>query len=96
VLPSLAEGFGLPVLEAMTRGTPVACSEIEPLREVAGDAALYFDPRDTDAIATVLERCLADARLRARLGAAGRERARLFTWRGAAERTLASYERATA
>jgi glycosyltransferase involved in cell wall biosynthesis len=96
VLPSLAEGFGLPVLEAMARGTPVACSDIPVLREVAGDTALYFDPHDADAIARALESCLADPELRARLGVLGQARARVFTWRSAAERTLESYERATA
>jgi glycosyltransferase involved in cell wall biosynthesis len=94
VLPSLAEGFGLPVLEAMARGTPVACSEISPLREVAGDAALYFDPLDCALIAHAIERCLEDPKLRARLSAAGLERSRLFTWSRTAEQTLECYERA--
>jgi glycosyltransferase involved in cell wall biosynthesis len=94
VLPSLAEGFGLPVLEAMVRATPVACSEIPPLREVAGDAALYFDPLDVGSMASALERCLGDEQLRSRLGAAGQERAKLFSWDRAAEDTYACYERA--
>ena len=65
VLPSLAEGFGLPVLEAMAREqTAVACSDLPVLREVAGDAALYFDPLDTSSIAAALERCLTDSELR--------------------------------
>jgi glycosyltransferase involved in cell wall biosynthesis len=94
VLPSLAEGFGLPVLESMARGTPVACSEIDPLREVAAEGALYFEPHDSAAIGRSIERLLTDAELRAELSAAGRERARLFTWSRTAELTLESYERA--
>jgi glycosyltransferase involved in cell wall biosynthesis len=94
VFPSLAEGFGLPVLEAMTRGTPVACSDTSSLPEVAGQAALYFDPRDGASITRAIERLLADDGLRERLRAAGVERARRFTWQGAAEATIASYTRA--
>jgi glycosyltransferase involved in cell wall biosynthesis len=96
VLPSLAEGFGLPVLEAMTRGTPVACSGIGPLEEVAGDAALYFEPADTQAMARAIETLLEDAELRKRLGRAGRQRAKQFSWAKTAEATIASYERAIA
>ena len=74
------EGFGMPVLEALAAGIPVACSDIPPLREVAGDAALFFDPLDEDAIAAAIERVMSDAALQERLAAAGRERARPFTW----------------
>ncbi len=94
VLPSLAEGFGLPVLEAMLRGTPVACSRTSSLPEVAGDAAEYFDPLDVDEIAATLERLLADSELRDRLRTAGLARAANFSWETAAVATLASYERA--
>jgi len=94
--PSLAEGFGLPVLEAMIRGLPVACSNTTSLPEVAGSAALYFDPEDTGAIADAIARLLADRGLREELAAAGRERAARFTWERAAAGTLACYERALA
>jgi glycosyltransferase involved in cell wall biosynthesis len=88
VYPSMFEGFGMPVLEAMAAGIPVACSDIPPLREVAGDAALYFDPLNEDAIASAIERVMTDASLRERLATAGRERARPFTWERCAEQTL--------
>ena len=96
VFPSLYEGFGLPVLEAMVRAAPVACSNRSSLPEVAGDAALLFDPEDVEAIRAALERLLADSELRSRLSEAGRERAAAFTWRRTAELTAASYERALA
>ncbi len=94
VLPSLIEGFGLPVLEAMARDLPVACSNRPSLPEVAGDAALQFDPEDQTAVSTALRHLLTDGVLRAELVARGRERARLFTWERTAEATLASYRRA--
>jgi glycosyltransferase involved in cell wall biosynthesis len=93
VFPSLYEGFGLPVLEAMARGVPVACSDASSLPEVAGEAALLFDPHDTSAIAAALGRLLGDGALRERLRAAGLERAREFTWERTARLTLASYAR---
>jgi glycosyltransferase involved in cell wall biosynthesis len=94
--PSLYEGFGLPVLEAMARGVPVACSDIPPLREVAGDAARYFDPRDPATIATAIAELLADPAERERLAQAGRARAAGFSWAKAARETAASYGRALA
>ena len=96
VFPSFYEGFGLPVLEAMARGVPVACSDRASLPEVAGDAALLFDPDDPGAIARAIERLLADRSEAERLRDAGRARAARFTWSRAAELTLASYERALA
>jgi len=82
------------VLEAMVRGVPVACSDRSALPEVAGDAALRFDPDDGDAVATALARLLEDGALWADLSARGRERATRFTWEAAAEATVASYMRA--
>src|SRR5206468_1433639 len=75
VFPSLAEGFGLPVLEAMARGVPVACSNASSLPEVAGDAVLYFHPTETKEIADAIERLVGDGELRERLRAAGPEQA---------------------
>jgi glycosyltransferase involved in cell wall biosynthesis len=94
VLPSLIEGFGLPVLEAMARGVPVACSDRPALPEVAGDAALLFDPTDQPAVTESVRRLIRDAGLRADLAARGLERAKQFSWRRTAELTLASYRRA--
>ena len=78
------------------RGVPVACSRIGPLEEVAGDAALYFEPTDVEEMARAIESLLADADLRKRLAEAGRERAKQFSWARTAEATIASYERALA
>jgi glycosyltransferase involved in cell wall biosynthesis len=94
VYPSLHEGFGMPVLEAMHRGVPTACADATSLPEVAGDAGLLFDPRSVDAIAAAVSRLLADAPLRERLSAAGIARAASFTWEACADGTWASYERA--
>jgi glycosyltransferase involved in cell wall biosynthesis len=94
VLPSLMEGFGLPVLEAMARGVPVACSDRPALPEVAGDAALLFDPLDQAAVTEAVRRLLRDSELRTTLAERGLARAREFSWRRTAEATLASYRRA--
>jgi glycosyltransferase involved in cell wall biosynthesis len=94
VYPSLHEGFGIPVLEAMHRGVPTACADATSLPEVAGDAALLFDPRSVEAIAGA-----ADALLRngaADLVEKGHARAAQFTWERTARAALDSYERALA
>ena len=87
VYPSLAEGFGLPILEAMACGTPVVASTAEALREVGGDAALYAPPRDVEALSRQIERALDDESLRAELALAGPRRAAGFRWEAAAETT---------
>jgi glycosyltransferase involved in cell wall biosynthesis len=92
--PSLNEGFGLPVLEAMGRGLPVVTSDASSLPEVAGDAALLVDPASAEAIAAAIVRVLDDADERARLVAAGRERVHAFSWDETARGTLASWARA--
>jgi glycosyltransferase involved in cell wall biosynthesis len=94
--PSLAEGFGLPVLEAMMRDLPVACSAASALPEVAGDAALLFDPLSVDAISAAIAHLLDDAALRARLIVRGREQVKRFSWQQSATATAASYRRALA
>ena len=88
------EGFGLPVLEAMLRGTPVVAADAMSLPEVAGDAALLVDPGDQAAIDAAVARVAGDAELRADLARRGRERAAQFTWERTARETLASYRRA--
>jgi glycosyltransferase involved in cell wall biosynthesis len=92
--PSYGEGFGLPVLEAMARGLPVACSRDSAPGEVAGTAGLLLDPTSEVEIADATLRLLTDAELRARLSAAGRERAASYTWERCAEETLDVYRRA--
>jgi glycosyltransferase involved in cell wall biosynthesis len=94
VFPSLNEGFGLPVLEAMGRGLPVVTSSVSSLPEVAGDAALLVDPGSVEAIADATTRVLTDQALRERLVAAGRRRPAAFTWERAARGTLESWQRA--
>jgi glycosyltransferase involved in cell wall biosynthesis len=89
--PSLYEGFGLPVLEAMACGTPVVCANASSLPEVAGDAAVLVDPLDVDGLAEALERVLDDDVLRQELIRRGHERAARFTWAAAANALLAAY-----
>jgi glycosyltransferase involved in cell wall biosynthesis len=90
--PTHAEGFGLPVLEAMARAVPVACSDIPVLREVGGDVPAYFDPADPRAAATAIAAIAGDAER----GRRGVERAGRFSWTEAAHGTMEAYARALA
>ena len=91
VFPSLYEGFGLPPLEAMACGAPVACANASSLPEVVGDAALTFDPHETEAIRAALRQLSTDAELRADLRARGLARAAKFSWQRAARETRQVY-----
>ena len=95
VFASINEGFGLPILEAMRRGVPVACSNVSSLPEVAGDAARYFDPTSVEDIAGAISDLLANRGLANDLAERGRRRERQFTWARTAQATLESYERAS-
>jgi glycosyltransferase involved in cell wall biosynthesis len=94
VYPSLFEGFGLPVLEAMACGCPVVTSNSGALAEVAGDAAVLVDPTSEEAIADGIRLLWTDAELRERLAFRGSQRAAAFTWEGAARATSAVYREA--
>jgi glycosyltransferase involved in cell wall biosynthesis len=91
VLPSLYEGFGLPVLEAQQAGVAVACSTAGSLPEVAGDGAIFFDPLSVGDMAEVIHRCLSDADLRSNLRQLSKENATRFSWEKTAKETLAVY-----
>jgi len=95
-MPSVYEGFGLPVLEAMQLGTPVVCARRASLPEVGGDAALWVEPDDDAGIADALVRLLADPAARDGMRRAGLARAALFTWDAAARGTLAAFDEAAA
>jgi glycosyltransferase involved in cell wall biosynthesis len=88
VLPSLYEGFGLPVLEAMRYGCPVAVSNVSSLPEAGGEAALYFDPESTTDIKNTIEKILTDSKLREKMREKGREQFKKFTWEKAAKEVL--------
>jgi len=93
VLPSLEEGFGLPVAEAMAAGLPVVCSRGSALEEIAGDAALLVEPQERRSIASGIERVLDDHAFAETLRRKGRERSLQFDWDDAARRTLAFYRK---
>lgn len=93
VFPSLHEGFGLPVLEAMRAAAPVITSNTSCLPEITGDAALLVEPLDADALANAMRRVLNDERLRVKLSEAGERRAQQFSWAHTAELTRAVYAR---
>ncbi len=92
VMPSLYEGFGLPILEAMKYDCPVVASNVSSLPEVGGDAALYFDPYNIDEIKEKIEKVLTDAKLRKRMVEKGREQVKKFSWEKSAEKVLAVLE----
>jgi glycosyltransferase involved in cell wall biosynthesis len=93
LLPSLWEGFGIPIVEAMACGTPVLTSQVTCLPEIAGDAAVIVDPYSVDSIAEGIARLDASQDLRNTLIARGFDRAPLFTWTNSARATRAAYER---
>jgi len=92
--PSTFEGFGLPVLEALAAAVPTACSNIRPVSEIAGEAALTFDPGETSAILEAMKLMVCDDKLRSRLSAMGPERAARFSWKETARITLRALARA--
>jgi alpha-1,3-rhamnosyl/mannosyltransferase len=96
IFPSILEGFGLPILEAMAAGTPVVCSASSSLPEVGGEAALYFDPREPEEAAGQVLRVLTDGDLRARLTRLGLARAEMFSWDHHLEKLLDLYSDAAA
>jgi glycosyltransferase involved in cell wall biosynthesis len=91
ILPSLDEGFGITALEAMSAGVPVVASTAGALPEVVGDAGVLVEPTDVDALATALERIVAEPAFARDLGRAGLERARAFTWTATAHRVRRAY-----
>lgn len=92
IFPSLHEGFGLPVLEAMSLGCPVICSATTSVPEVGGDAAVYFDPTNVCNVGEVIRRTVYDSKVLADLKRRGQERARLFSWRKCAIETAEIYK----
>jgi glycosyltransferase involved in cell wall biosynthesis len=93
IFPSFYEGFGIPILEAFAASCPVVLSNASCLPEIAGDAALYFDPQSTDEMANAIERTVTDSNLRAALIKKGNERLQLFNWSKSAELTAEVYKK---
>jgi glycosyltransferase involved in cell wall biosynthesis len=91
VNPSVWESFSFQVTEAMASGTPLLCSNRRAMPEIAGDAALFFDPYDRAELVRLLRRFAVDADLRNQLRSRGLERVKAFSWRGTAEQTVAIY-----
>ena len=92
-MPSVYEGFGLPVLEAMACGTPVVCSHVSSLPEIGGDAVRSFDPLSVAAMAAAIRAVWTDADLRAEMRHRGLDQAAKFSWDRAARQTLDLYHR---
>ena len=92
VFPSLYEGFGLPVLEAMTLGTPVVAARTSSVPEILGETGLYFDPTQEDSLVQALETVYTSPSLRCELAVRARERARRFSWEGTAEKIFRIYQ----
>jgi glycosyltransferase involved in cell wall biosynthesis len=93
VFPSFYEGFGLPPLEAMACGTPVIASNVSSLPEVVGDAGILVDPNDVEALTVAMWRVLSDENLQREMRDKGLKRAATFSWKRAAQETLAVYRR---
>jgi glycosyltransferase involved in cell wall biosynthesis len=92
VYPSLYEGFGLPVLEAMACGTPVICSNVSSLPEIAGDAAILVDPHHVEELSQAIYCLLMDAAKKEELREKGLKRAQMFSWEKTASKTLEVYQ----
>lgn len=95
VAPSIFEGFGMPIAEALAAGIPSACSDISPLNEIAGDAVIFFDPESVPEIARAMEIVAVDAEFRTRARTSGPARARLFDWERAAIATVETLTRSS-
>ena len=92
VLPSLYEGFGMPILESFACECPLACSNTSSMAEIAGDAALYFDPHSEESILATIRRLIANNALRINLLENARERLKYFSWDKTAKKTKSVYE----
>jgi alpha-1,3-rhamnosyl/mannosyltransferase len=95
VYPSLYEGFGLPILEAMACGCPVICSNTSSMPEVAGDAAILVSPEDEIALAEAIDKAMEDSQLRQKLIESGYSRTSEFSWNKAAQNTISIFQQAS-